>query len=260
MNRFTIPAVSFLLLACACAYADSAAEAIARASFELPEASTMQSTAYMLLVDKNGSQNLRALSMYSRKTKDGTDSYAEFLSPADVRGTKFLTLAEAGGESTQRLWLPELMKVRRIASADKGSKFLGSDLTYYDMDRHNFGDFTYTKIGEATTEVVEAGVKKSVACWIIECSATYSSVPYSRMRMWIGKEDSFVYRSTMWNAKGAEEKTIYILEVEKRQGIMLSVKTAVVSVDGHKTLLQMSKIELNKPIDPRIFTVQNLEQ
>ena len=260
MKRFTISTLGLMLLACALSYADPSADAIARASFDLPEASTMRSTAYMLLVDRNGSQNLRVLSMYSRKSRDGTDSYAEFLSPADVRGTKFLTLAEPGGESTQRLWLPELMKVRRIASADKGSKFLGSDLTYYDMGRHKFGDYTYARLGEATTEVVEAGVKRSVACWVMECSATDSSVPYSRMRMWIGKEDSFVYRSTMWNSKGEEEKTIYILEVEKRQGIILPIKTAVTAVDGHKTLLQMSKVELNKPIDPRIFTVQNLEQ
>lgn len=260
MRRLIVTVCMCLLFGSTLAYADSQADAIMRRSHALPTANTMQSKVYMLLVDPNGTQSLRVLNMYSRKQKDGTDSYTEFLSPPDVRGTKFLTLATAGGDDVQRLWLPDLMKVRRIASSDKGAKFLGSDLTYYDMSQHHYKDFHYTMHGEGTVTVTRNGVQQKVACWVIDCVPANPSIPYARVRMWVGKDDSFVYRSEMWNSKGDEEKTIYILQVETRQGIILPIKTAVAAADGHKTLLQVNDVVLNQKIDPRLFTVANLER
>jgi hypothetical protein len=85
-------------------------------------------------------------------------------------------------------------------------------------------------------------------------------VPYARIRLWVGKSDSFVYRSTMWNSHGNKLKSIYILEVVKRQGIIIPIRTGVIAADGHKTLLQMNDVILNKPINPALFTVANLER
>ena len=158
------------------------------------------------------------------------------------------------------------MKVRRIASSDMGSKFLGSDLTYYDMKQHRFGDFRYTMHGEESVEVTRNGVREKVACAVVDCLPVSSSVPYGMIRMWVGKNDAFVYRSAMWNdassaASGAApEKTIYILQTETREGIIIPLKTAVAAADGHKTLLQMNDVVLNQPIDPRLFTVASLER
>ena len=64
----------------------------------------------------------------------------------------------------------------------------------------------------------------------------------------------------MWNRQGEEIKTIYVIEVEERGKIIVPAKTAVVTPDGHKTLLQMSNIVLDQKIDPALFTLQNLER
>ena len=240
-------------------FADSQADAVMRKSYDLPQATTMQATMYMLLVDANGTQNLRSLSTYSRRTADGTDTYTEFLSPPDLKGTKFLSLAGAR-EDVQRIWLPELHKVRRIAGGSKGDTFFGSDLTYYDMSTHHYSDARYSMHGEATVEVVENGVKKEVACWVIDATPVSPGIPYGKMRLWVGKSDDFTYRSEMWDSRGNELKTIYILEVEKKQGITLPIRTGVVAASGHKTLLQMKDVVLNGPINQGVFTVANLER
>lgn len=240
-------------------FADSQADAIMRHAYDLPQPATMQATMYMLLVDANGTQNLRSLSTYSRKTSNGTDTYTEFLSPPDLKGTKFLSLAGAR-EDVQRIWLPELHKVRRIAGGSKGDTFFGSDLTYYDMSTHHFSDARYSMHGEASLEVVENGVKKQVSCWTIDATPLSSSIPYGKMRLWIGKNDGFTYRSVMWDRRGNEIKTIYILEVEKKQGITLPIRTGVVAATGHKTLLQMKNVVINRPINEGVFTVANLER
>lgn len=251
--------LTMIICAASVAYADPQADAVMRSSYALPGATTMKSTMYMLLVEKNGSQSLRAISMYSRKTADGTDSYIDFLSPPDVKGTKFLTIATAGGDD-QRLWLPDLRKIRRIATSGKGAKFMGSDLTYYDMSAHHFADSRYAMHGDESISVTRNGTKENVPCWVIDCTPVDPGVPYARTRVWVGKDDHFVYRSTMWNSRGEEEKTVYILEVRKIDGIIIPIKTAVSASDGHKTLLQMNDVVLNEPLDPGLFTVAQLER
>lgn len=264
--RRSIIALCGFFLAAASVFGDPAADSIMKRSYALPTAQTMQSTVYMLLVDANGAQSMRVLSMSSRKQQEGTDSYTEVLSPPDVRGTKFLTLAEEGGDEVQRLWLPDLMRVRRIASSDMGSRFLGSDLSYYDMKQHRFGDFHYTTHGEEAVDVTRNGARRKVDCAVIDCVPASSSVPYAKVRMWVGKDDAFVYRSAMWNDASSAasattpDKTVYILQTEMRDGIIIPIKTAVAAADGHKTLLQMNDVVLNKPMDPRLFTVASLER
>lgn len=253
-------AAVLLITLVASAYAGPTADAVMQRSFALPQAKTMQATAYMLLVDPNGGQSLRTFAMYTRKQADGTDSYIEFLSPPDVKGTKFLSLASAAGGEVQRLWLPELRRVRRIATAGKGEKFVGSDLSYYDMSEHHFADSRYEIKGEESVETVVDGRKQSIACWVIDATPLDSEVPYARTRLWIGKEDSFAYRSKMWGRRDEVLKTIYILEVTKRDGIILPLRTGVVAADGHKTLLQLNDLSLDRPIDPALFTVANLER
>ena len=240
-------------------FADSQADAIMRRAYDLPQPTTMQATMYMLLVDSNGTQSLRSLATYSRETTDGTDTYTEFVSPPNLKGTKFLSLAGAR-DDVQRIWLPELRKVRRIAGGSKGDTFFGSDLTYYDMGTHHFSDAQYAMHGEATVEVVKNGVTKKIPCWVIDATPVSSSVPYGRMRLWVGKNDDFSYRSTMWDTHGNELKTIYVLSVEEKEGIIVPTKTGVVTPEGHKTLLQMNDLILNRPIDSAIFTVANLER
>ena len=260
MIRKALFLIVVITAAAGSALADAQADAIMQASYALPQAQSMQATLYMLLVDAHGGQSLRAMSMYSRKVAGGTDSYTVFLSPPDVQGTKFLSLATPDGGDVQRIWLPALGKVRRIAGGGKGEKFVGSDLTYYDMASHHFSDARYTMHGEDVVQVVVRGTETKVDCWVIDSTPVDPSVPYGRIRVWVGKDDSFIYRSTMWDGHGSDLKSIYILEVEKGDGVILPIRTGVIAADGHKTLLQMNNVQLNRPIDPGLFTVANLER
>lgn len=248
------------LLGAGVVFADQAADAIMRASYALPAPETMESTTYMALVDANGSQSMRVLKMYSRKTAAGTDSFVEFLSPADVRGTKFLSIGSDSGEDDQRIWLPELGRVRKIASSGRGAKFMGSDLTYYDMGTHRFEDASYSLVGEETLTVTKNGQKVQMPCSIIESVPKNPEIPYSKTRIWVGKDDHFIYKSTMWDPRGREEKSVFIVEVRQDRQVLIPVRTAVITTEGRRTLLQMDDLSVNRPIDPAVFTVRNLER
>ena len=83
------------------------------------------------------------MEIITKEGAEGTNTFMKFIEPADVKDTKFLTIAHNKSDDEQRLFLPALGKVRRISSSTKNEKFMGSDLTYYDLEDYEYEDFTY---------------------------------------------------------------------------------------------------------------------
>jgi outer membrane lipoprotein-sorting protein len=241
-------------------WADEKADEIMRKHYALPEAQDMQSATIMALREKDGSRTDRKLKMYSKKTKKGTNSFAEFLTPADVKGTKFLTIGDKNGADDQRLWLPDFGKVRKIASSGKNGKFMGSDFTYYDMENRNFADFTFSLLGEDEYAYTKDGKKGKRSCWKILSVPKDKDAPYSKVHVWVSQEDYFGYKMEMYNKKGAIEKHIYITEVKTFDGVIVPIKTVAANVNGHKTLLKIEDIQINSGLKNSLFTIKNLEK
>ena len=229
-------------------------------AFSRNQADTSIMTVQMVLREASGAQNPRKIMMAGRKTAQGNDSYVEFLSPADVAGVKFLTIGNKSGADDQRLWLPAAGKIRKIASADKNTKFMGSDFLYYDMEEKSVSDGKYELLKEESIPFTKDTVKKDYLCFVVSAVSADTDCPYSKTIVWVGKEDFFIYKSEMYNKKGALEKTLYILESRTVKNIIVPVRTIAASVNGHKTLLASENIEINNPVDTALFTVQNLQK
>lgn len=84
-------------------------------------------------VDDRGRTRTRAMDL---RTKIGADDRAKsilvFTGPADIRGMGLLTIEAAGGDD-QKLYLPALGRVQRIAGSKRTERFAGSDFTYEDL-------------------------------------------------------------------------------------------------------------------------------
>jgi Outer membrane lipoprotein-sorting protein len=57
-----------------------------------------------------------------------------FLAPAEVKGTGFLAFTHKGRPADQWLYLPELKRVRQITARRRKESFVGTDLSYHDLD------------------------------------------------------------------------------------------------------------------------------
>lgn len=239
--------------------ADQAEEIMSR-HYSLPQPDSVRAEMVMVLKDKAGRMTKKVLAMYSRTDGGGTSSYTEVLSPADVRGTRFLSLSDENGTEDQRLWLPELGRIRKISTSSEGGKFLGSDLSYWDMKTHRFEDFAYTLIDEGSAICTRNGVKESIDCWIVESLPKSGSSPYGRIEVYIGKDDFSAYRSQMWAPDGSPEKTIIVAEIVRKDGTIFPTQTLVIASDGHKTLLKAEKLELNIPVRDEFFSLQYLSR
>ncbi len=97
----------------------------------------------MVLINAGGQQRVRDMKMKVLERDGGDKSLMEFLSPSDVKGTKFLSYEHADKDDDQWLYLPALKRVKRIASRNKSGSFMGSEFSYEDLTAFNIEKYDY---------------------------------------------------------------------------------------------------------------------
>jgi outer membrane lipoprotein-sorting protein len=257
--KHIVATISICLLVAGVSTADERGLAIATKYFARVQPSDTSASAVMTLTDKSGGKKVRELTMLTKDSPAGKFSFVEFSKPADVAGTKFLTSPVKGGDAEQRLYLPALKKVRKIASGDKGGDFVNSDLSYYDMQDRKLEDGNYTFVGENETldDAAFAGKK----FYKLEMASKDASSPYSRSVFWLSMDDYQPARIDAFDAKtGALVKTILFPVYEEQKGIKVPVQTLVINLKrGSKTLLQLNNLKVNSGLKDDVFSVKNLE-
>lgn len=233
-------------------FSNTSAYEIMEKNYNLKSSDSSTNTTTMVLIDKKNKKKVRELLISSKETDLGRNTYIEFLLPADVKGTKFLTITYDNDNDDQRLFLPALKKVRKISSSNKNGKFMGSDLTFYDMENKNIDDFNY--------QLLNSEILNNQDCWVIESIPVNNDTPYSKTINYISKNNFFSYKKLLFDKNDKHIKTMTIIETETINGIILPIKTVIENIkENHKTLLSVSNIEINGNIDDIIFTVQNLK-
>ncbi len=249
--------LSLFMLLSALLFSDEKGEEIGRKSHDLKKADDMYSVSKMILIDSKGNKTTRELKNYSKEFKNGTNTFIEFLSPGDVAGTKFLTITESNGEETQRIYLPSLKKVRRIASGGgKSEKFMGSDITYYDMESREFEDSDYQFIAENQTD----SNFKDMKFYVVKTTDKTGKSPYGYSEIWVNMDNYFTYRVDVYNKKGTLIKKVMNLEVKNIGGVLIPTRMVVDNIeDNHKTLMMIDNPKVNSGLSDTIFEVNNLK-
>lgn len=252
----------FLMLICT----NSASAFTAREIMEKVDArddgDNMIATITMTLIDKNNNRRLREMKVFNKDKGKDTWKLQFFLSPADVKGTGFLTYDyyEGDRDDDQWLFLPDLHKTKRIASSDKSSAFMGSDFSYADMTSRVLDEWTYKLLKESEV----AGHK----VWLIEALPADKTVEnrygYTKSVIFIRQDIFLGVRAVHWLKAGKKIKYQEMLGVKEIDGIWVSteyrMKTTKNKVTTHKTIMEWSNIQFNQSLDDDMFTVRRLEK
>jgi hypothetical protein len=242
------------------AAADAKGDAVAQKYFDLKKADDTRSSAVMTLIDKAGTKKTRKLEIFYQEGAEGKNAFMNFLEPADVAGTKFLTLSHRGSEAEQRLYLPALKKTRKISSASQNGEFVNSDFYFFDLADKTFDDYTFTFIEDNLTIADKAfeGMKFAK----IEMKAKDPTTPYVKEVAYVNMDNNFVYKLECFDRKdNALLKTFLFVKVDSIKGILVPVQTMVTNnKKGSKTLLALTDPQINSGVGKDVFTVQNLEK
>ena len=201
----------------------------------------------MTIVHKSGAKRVRIIKVWMK----GDDStLVRFLSPANIKGTGFLSVKD-----DDWLYLPALKKVRRIATKEKGGSFMGSDFSYEDIGSGSRTEDYNTKL--LTTEEY-----KGRNCYVLELVPKKpEDMSYSKLKTWVDKENFYSLKTEYYDKHGNLLKTMYLSEFEKIEGLWVAKKMEMRNVQkGSKTIIVVKETELNPEIPDKMFTTRQLQK
>ena len=186
-------------------------------------------------------------------------TFMEFTGPSDVKGSRFLHLSPRGEKDQQWLWTPSARRVRRLGDAQRDENFFGTDLSYRDLELivriQQWNDDEARATLESAEETVEGK-----PCFVVELVPKNDEFPYSRYRLWFGKEDYLLWRVDVNSLGGKVFKRVLLHRYERIQNYATAMESEVANVpEGTHTAFKMRDVHYDAGVGDALFNVATLE-
>jgi len=165
----------------------------------------------MTLINANGQKRERKMKMFVLEKDGGDKSLMEFVSPADVKGTKFLSYSHINKDDDQWLYLPALKRTKRIASKNKSGSFMGSEFSYEDLSSFDAEKYTYK--GDA--KIVTLNGKKT---YVGERKPITKNSGYTKQIFWTDTKTFLTQKVEYYDRKHELLKTALFQDYKKVSG------------------------------------------
>ena len=256
--RAGLVAVALALGASPAAFGADAVEKgreLAQRVYDRPLGADMTNRGSMILAEAGRSQRVRELLTYRKDHGDGNiATLIRFTAPGDIADTGLLTLDHADGASDQWVYLPALGNSRRIPSARRGGRFVGSDLLFEDLQDRKVELDVHRWLGYETHEGVETEVLESIP-------VDPANSVYGRRVSWVHPEIAVPLRMDFYRP-GAEQpfKRFTVQRLERIQGYWTETDSVMQDLEsGHQTRLVSEVTVYDRDLPDALFSVRALE-
>jgi hypothetical protein len=209
----------------------------------------------LILRNRRGEESTRKAEIARKRIDGRVYSIGRFTEPDWMRGTSSLVIENADRSDDHFLFLPALDRVRRISSVQRSDAFLGTDLSYEDLERRRAEDYSITAIHQKTVG--------SEDFWVVFATPTddgnYASVEFT-----IAKRDHLLMKTDFF--KRSAEIPFKTIEVPSRSSVIshdghVIPKELIVSnrQRGSVTEVRFEKLRVNPELSDSLFTSAALE-
>lgn len=208
----------------------------------------------LITENARGDQRKFSVRVFRKSDDGGEKQFLEYLAPADVRGTKFLSLTEKDQEEQMWLYLPALGRERRIAAHMTGESFMGTDFTYEEIGGGlNYeDDYSSRRLADENY----AGVD----CYVLELSAIGKDALYEKIRMWVRQDEMLPLRVELWAPAVTLKKILTMDDFRLVDGELIPHNVVMAdNIKGTRTILEITKMD-QSVVDDEIFTVRYLRR
>ena len=206
---------------------------------------------HMTIIDEQGRERERELTILRRDTEDETDGeqkyYVYFHRPADVREMVFMVHKHLKADDDRWLYLPALDVVKRIAASDERTSFAGSHFFYEDVS------------GRGIYEDDHELAKTTGNYYVLENTPKEpGKVEFDSYTMYVHKK-TFLPVIIEFKKGGEVYRTAKALKVEDIQGHPTVVKAEMSDSNmGGKTVMEYSSVEYDIGIPEDVFTERDV--
>jgi outer membrane lipoprotein-sorting protein len=187
-------------------------------------------------------------------------TFMEFTGPADVTGTLFLHLSPRGEKDQQWIWTPVNRKARRLADASRDDNFMGTDLSYRDLELivriQQWND------AESTATLEPDGDVDGKPCRVVTLvPKNTEEFPYSRYRLWFGTDDYLLWQVEVFDLEGKLFKRMKMGRYERIQDYATAQESDVANVQyGTHTVFKIRNVRYDTNVPEDTFSVANVQK
>jgi hypothetical protein len=242
-------------LAPAAVFADAAGEALAQKVYDRPNGNDAVSVLTMSLTQPGRPPRNRRMILYRLDKGPGeVASLIRFTEPEDIAGTGLLTLDHKSGDSDQWIYLPAMERVRRIAANRKGGRFVNSEYYYEDLRERKVHQDRHRIIGRETVNGIRCEVLESIP-------AEAGNSAYLKRVSFVDPDTLLVMRVDFYERNESEpSKRLLVNAFRRIQGYWTVTDSTMTDLsNGNATRLVVEKIQYNRRLPARLFTVEVLE-
>ena len=206
--------------------------------------------------NRQGQRRLYRLQLYRAEGPGGTSrQLLEYLEPADVRGTKFLSLDEAGQGTQMWLYLPALGRERRIAGSATQDQFMGTDFSYEEIS----GGSTYKT--DYTAERLPDTTLDGRPAYLLKLTPKSPQSKYGYVQVWVWKETFLPLRIDFFDRRGQLDKQLTAADFRQDdRGGWLPYLIAMANVKAQtKTVIRVLAHQSGK-VPEEYFTLRYLRR
>ncbi len=214
----------------------------------------------LTIVDRRGGERVREMDLFDRREPgDEQKTILFFLAPAEVKGTGFLSFTHKGRSADQWLYLPELQRVRQITARTRNESFMGTDLSYHDLDL--IQEMTSWTEEDARSSLGADETVEGTPTHAIELAPQREDIGYQKIRLWLGRDD-LVPRRLEFFEEGAEpKKRVTQSGIEPVGAIPVAHRVEVATpAAGSHTVIEITDVQFNQKLEPDLFTQRYLER
>ncbi len=229
-------------------------EEVARKVYERDTGKTSHILVKMDLIDRDGSVSERYLETWSLEYNvDLQKTIMVFHAPASVKNTRFLQVENRGRDDDKWIYLPALKRVRRIASAEGGNSFMGTDFTYDDMSPR--------EVEQDTHELLREEKHGEYDCYVVKStSRDPADSEYAYALKWVADGIWIPVKIELYDKKGDLLKVMTEQRIQEVQGYWTSITSEMKNVQtGHATTIEIKKLVYDEPLNENLFTTQFLK-
>lgn len=236
-------------------FATDAKEIVKRAKTQV-DLSSLGTRAKMHVQKDGKTLQILVIDQYSSKDKNGLQrTLIEFKEPAVAKGIRFLMQTKKDGSMDQRIYLPNLKKVNRIAAESDGSEsFMGTDFSYNDVS------FMTRDAEQDVFSILKEQEIDGKPCHVIEGKPKDAAYTYSKTLLFITKKDNLVLKVEFYNKEEKLVKALELSNYKKVQGVNTPMQTKLSTVAaGTSTIIELQKVNYGMKIPEKVFTTKYLE-
>ncbi|MCK5689630.1 outer membrane lipoprotein-sorting protein [Myxococcota bacterium] len=202
----------------------------------------------LTLQSKSGHKRERVVEVRSRTFNELEHTLMRFEAPADVAGTGFLIIENDEGDDDQFLFLPALNKTKRISGKQRTQRFMGTDLTYSDLESRDLQDSTLKKLEDSKT-----GGQPS---FVIESTPKEARKnQYSKTISWIHQKSFVILKVEFYDKRGKLLKTLKVKRLEKKNERWVAMTSEIKNLKSKtSTTIEVNAIDFEAELTEADFT------